>query len=76
MFDVITIAKCEELFEFVESNIAIWKEEVFFQVIKNNLLRTCNGTDLLGYFQALPTDFETFLWEKLSHLQPLELFSY
>ena len=43
VFDVITLNKCEGLFGFVESNVAIWKEAFFFQAIKNNLLRICNG---------------------------------
>uniref|UniRef100_A0A1B6CXE8 Death domain-containing protein n=2 Tax=Clastoptera arizonana TaxID=38151 RepID=A0A1B6CXE8_9HEMI len=45
IFDASTLDKCEELFTFVESNVFIWKEDMFFGACKNNLLRMCN--DLL-----------------------------
>ncbi|XP_011494195.1 PREDICTED: THO complex subunit 1 [Ceratosolen solmsi marchali] len=45
MFDAMTLDHCEELFTYVENNVAIWKEDLFFGACKNNLLRMCN--DLL-----------------------------
>ncbi|XP_014216979.1 THO complex subunit 1 [Copidosoma floridanum] len=44
-FDALTLNHCEELFTYVENNVSIWKEELFFTSCKNNLLRMCN--DLL-----------------------------
>ena len=45
MFDAMTLDHCEELFTYVENNVSIWKEDIFFGACKNNLLRMCN--DLL-----------------------------
>lgn len=45
IFDIYTISECETLFAFVEKNVSIWKDELFFAACKNNLLRMCN--DLL-----------------------------
>lgn len=45
MFDALTLDHCEELFTYVENNVSVWKEELFFAACKNNLLRMCN--DLL-----------------------------
>ncbi|KAK0161819.1 hypothetical protein PV327_008231 [Microctonus hyperodae] len=45
IFDAMTLDKCETLFTFVENNVAVWKEDLFFSACKNNLLRMCN--DLL-----------------------------
>lgn len=45
VFDTLTLDKCENMFAFVEQNVQVWKEEVFFSGCKNNLLRLCN--DLL-----------------------------
>ncbi|KAH0951356.1 hypothetical protein HN011_005106 [Eciton burchellii] len=45
IFDSMTLDRCEQLFTFVEDNVAVWKEELFFTSCKNNLLRMCN--DLL-----------------------------
>lgn len=45
IFDVMTLDRCEKLFAYVEENVTIWKEEMFFASCKNNLLRMCN--DLL-----------------------------
>jgi len=45
MFDLLTLASCEELFKTVEQEVATWRENVFFASCKNNLLRICN--DLL-----------------------------
>ncbi|XP_064549731.1 THO complex subunit 1 [Drosophila montana] len=44
-FDVVTLNKCELIFNFVEELVEVWKEEIFFASCKNNLLRMCN--DLL-----------------------------
>ncbi|XP_030370941.1 THO complex subunit 1 [Scaptodrosophila lebanonensis] len=44
-FDVVTLGKCEQIFQFVEQLVEVWKEEVFFGSCKNNILRMCN--DLL-----------------------------
>ncbi|XP_058811766.1 THO complex subunit 1 [Topomyia yanbarensis] len=45
IFDAVTLDKCEQIFIYVENNVAIWKEEFFFAACKHNLLRMCN--DLL-----------------------------
>lgn len=45
IFDAMTLNKCEQLFTYVENNVTVWKEELFFSSCKNNLLRMCN--DLL-----------------------------
>ncbi|XP_055612819.1 THO complex subunit 1 [Uranotaenia lowii] len=45
IFDAVTIDKCEQIFTYVENNVATWKEEFFFTACKHNLLRMCN--DLL-----------------------------
>lgn len=45
IFDAMTLDKCEQLFTYVENNVGIWKEDLFFSACKNNLLRMCN--DLL-----------------------------
>ncbi|XP_015518001.1 THO complex subunit 1 isoform X1 [Neodiprion pinetum] len=45
IFDCMTLDRCEKLFTFVENNVVVWKEEIFFSACKNNLLRMCN--DLL-----------------------------
>lgn len=45
IFDAMTLDKCEMLFTFVENNVTVWKEDLFFSACKNNLLRMCN--DLL-----------------------------
>lgn len=45
IFDVSTLDKCEIIFNYVEINVTVWKEECFFSSCKNNLLRMCN--DLL-----------------------------
>lgn len=57
-FDCITIQQCEELFEFVESNVSVWKEELFFSHCKNQFLRMCNGIYififLAEFWQLMP----------------------
>lgn len=45
VFDAVTLDHSEQLFTFVEENVSIWKEPLFFAACKNNLLRMCN--DLL-----------------------------
>ncbi|GAB0096369.1 THO complex subunit 1 [Sergentomyia squamirostris] len=45
VFDAVTLDECEKLFTYVENNVAVWKEEIFFTPCKNNILRMCN--DLL-----------------------------
>ncbi|XP_011315035.1 THO complex subunit 1 [Fopius arisanus] len=45
MFDAMTLDKCEQLFTYVENNVTVWKEDLFFNSCKNHLLRMCN--DLL-----------------------------
>ena len=44
-FSAMTLDRCEQLFTYVENNVCVWKEEIFFSACKNNLLRMCN--DLL-----------------------------
>ena len=48
VFDAVTLDQCEQLFTYVEDNVSIWKETLFFSSCKNNLLRMCN--DLLKRF--------------------------
>lgn len=45
VFDAVTLDQCEDMFSYVEKNVSVWKEEIFFVACKNNLLRMCN--DLL-----------------------------
>lgn len=45
VFDTNPLESCEKLFNFVENNVNVFKEEHFFTPCKNNLLRMCN--DLL-----------------------------
>ncbi|KAJ8923363.1 hypothetical protein NQ315_001921 [Exocentrus adspersus] len=45
IFETLTLDTCEDMFNFVEHNVHVWKEELFFTACKNNLLRLCN--DLL-----------------------------
>ncbi|XP_049530173.1 THO complex subunit 1 [Anopheles darlingi] len=44
-FDAVTLDRAEQIFTYVENNVATWKEEFFFTACKHNLLRMCN--DLL-----------------------------
>jgi len=41
-FDSLTVKRCEELFSFVENNVTVWKEALFFGPCKNQVLRMCN----------------------------------
>jgi len=45
VFELATIDRCEEVFEFVESKVDTWKQSSWFDSVKNHLLRLCN--DLL-----------------------------
>lgn len=45
IFDAVTLDQCEQLFTYVEDNVAVWREDWIFAACKNNLLRMCN--DLL-----------------------------
>ncbi|KAF5279274.1 hypothetical protein FQR65_LT15445 [Abscondita terminalis] len=45
IFDSLTLEVCEDMFTFVEEEVHVWKEDLFFTSCKNNLLRMCN--DLL-----------------------------
>lgn len=45
IFDAVTLDQSEEIFSYVEKNVRVWKEDLFFAACKNNLLRMCN--DLL-----------------------------
>ncbi|KAH9492092.1 THO complex subunit 1 [Bulinus truncatus] len=42
IFDMLTIKRCEEIFDLVEDNVTIWKSEPFYESGKNYLLRMCN----------------------------------
>lgn len=44
-FDMLTINQSLHLFSFVEANVAVWKEDIFFSHCKTAVLRMCN--DLL-----------------------------
>ncbi|KAF2352225.1 Death domain, partial [Trinorchestia longiramus] len=41
-FDSLTVQQCEKLFSFVEANVSVWKEPLFFTPSKNQVLRMCN----------------------------------
>lgn len=43
IFEMSTLEFCEKLFSFVELNVYVWKEDLFFAICKNHLLRMCNG---------------------------------
>lgn len=43
--DVLALQQCEQIFGYVEDNVAVWREDWMFAACKNNLLRMCN--DLL-----------------------------
>ncbi|RNA29898.1 THO complex subunit 1 [Brachionus plicatilis] len=45
MLSTLTIEKCSEIFCYLEESSHIWKSELFYQSVKNYLLRMCN--DLL-----------------------------
>lgn len=45
VFDVMALNQCESIFQYVEDNVAVWREDWMFAACKNNLLRMCN--DLL-----------------------------
>ncbi|XP_044749657.1 THO complex subunit 1 [Coccinella septempunctata] len=45
ILEALTLDACQDMFSFVEDNVSVWKEELFFSGCKNNLLRLCN--DLL-----------------------------
>ncbi|CAG2172896.1 unnamed protein product, partial [Oppiella nova] len=45
IFDCRTLDECQQLFVLIENKVDVWKEEVFFKNVKNQLLRSCN--DLL-----------------------------
>nr|CAG4648545.1 EOG090X0324 [Polyphemus pediculus] len=44
-FEILPLGKCEETFTLVEEKVSIWKQDLFFNLCKNTLLRLCN--DLL-----------------------------
>lgn len=45
ILEAVTLDACQDMFSFVEDNVSVWKEDLFFSGCKNNLLRLCN--DLL-----------------------------
>ncbi len=53
VFELLTLSRCQELFQCVEENVAVWKEEVFFTPVRNHLLRICNGLLLLTFTHFL-----------------------
>ncbi|GFN93278.1 tho complex subunit 1 [Plakobranchus ocellatus] len=42
IFDMLTIERCEDIFDLVEDKVTIWKSETFYESGKNYLLRMCN----------------------------------
>ena len=42
-FEILPLGKCEETFILVEEKVATWKQDLFFNISKNSLLRLCNG---------------------------------
>lgn len=44
-FEILPLGKCEETFLLVEEKVTVWKQDIFFNLCKNTLLRLCN--DLL-----------------------------
>lgn len=42
IFDMLTIKRCEDIFDLVEDKVTVWKSEPFYESGKNYLLRMCN----------------------------------
>ncbi|BFZ00034.1 hypothetical protein BsWGS_03072 [Bradybaena similaris] len=42
IFDMLTIERCEAIFDLVEDKVTVWKSEPFYESGKNYLLRMCN----------------------------------
>ncbi|GFS10400.1 THO complex subunit 1 [Elysia marginata] len=42
IFDMLTIERCEDIFDLVEDKVTTWKSETFYESGKNYLLRMCN----------------------------------
>ncbi|XP_048255677.1 THO complex subunit 1-like [Haliotis rufescens] len=42
IFDMMTLDKCEEVFNIVEEKVTTWKSSMFYDAGKNYLLRMCN----------------------------------
>jgi len=42
IFDMLTLERCEDIFDLVEDKVTIWKLDPFYESGKNYLLRMCN----------------------------------
>lgn len=70
LFDCKTLSQCEQLFQLVESRVEVWKEETFFNNVKNQMLRSCN--DLLRRLpRSQSTVFGGRILEFLARFFPL-----
>ncbi|PVD23518.1 hypothetical protein C0Q70_16790 [Pomacea canaliculata] len=52
VFDMLVLADCEVMFNFVEDGVSTWKAEPFFDAGKNYLLRMCNALNLMSQFNV------------------------
>ena len=71
IFDSSTLQECEPFFRFVETNVDVWKSDIFFDKGKNYLLRMSN--DLLRRLsRSQNTIFCGRIQLFLAHLFPLK----
>ncbi|XP_005098300.1 THO complex subunit 1 [Aplysia californica] len=42
IFDMLTLERCEDIFDLVEDKVTVWKSDPFYESGKNYLLRMCN----------------------------------
>jgi len=70
-FEMPTIDRCRDLFNFVEESVPIWVSDFFFASCKNHLLRMCN--DIIRRLSKLQnTIFSGRIQLFLARLFPLE----
>ena len=65
IFDVLNLEEAATFFPIVEENVVVWKEELFFTQIKNNLLRICN--DLLRRLSRTQVRLLSVIFSTLRH---------
>lgn len=70
-FEMLTIDRCRQLFNFVEESVPIWISELFFAPCKNHLLRMCNDI-LRRLSKSQNTIFSGRIQLFLARLFPLE----
>ena len=66
IFDSMTLDRSEQLFTFVENNVTVWKEDLFFSACKNNLLTMCNDLeDCLDHNKLYFLDELYYFWPSI-----------